>query len=418
MKFVHIADVHLGYRQYGYEERAKDFAQAFKKAIEFAEKEKPDFILIAGDLFHKKSEMDPITLAQATIVLERCRVPVIAVEGNHDSTYYREKFTWMDYLSSQGLLINLKPRFREGGILLEEWNGRNGAKYDFGEGVIYGMKYYGSLTEKILDVYLPNIRKDGFTIFMSHFGIEGYLNIYGCISSERLYKFKEKLDYVALGHIHKKYVENDFIFNPGSLESCDVREFFYERGIFVVDYDGELRYRHEKGFYTPRTFRVIEIDFTNYDDFREELRKFGTKEGEVIHMKIRTKENIDRDKVEKIAKEILNPLVLRLEVDYERGIVQALDLKISDKLSVERNVVKTLLKGFGYEDISEEIIKLKELFVSGDTKAVDSLIEDILSEKVEEAKKIVKKSEEEQAEEWRWWETYDQRSSLRKRKKL
>ena len=418
MRFVHIADVHLGYRQYGYEERAKDFAQAFKKAIEFAEKEKPDFILIAGDLFHKKSEMDPITLAQATIVLERCRVPIIAVEGNHDSTYYREKFTWMDYLSSQGLLINLKPRFREGGILLEEWNGRNGAKYDFGEGVIYGMKYYGSLTEKILDVYLPNIRKDGFTIFMSHFGIEGYLNIYGCISSERLYKFKEKLDYVALGHIHKKYVENDFIFNPGSLESCDVREFFYERGIFVVDYDGELRYRHEKGFYTPRTFRVIEIDFTNYDDLREKLRKFGTKEGEVIHLKIRTKENIDRDKVEKIAKEILNPLVLRLEVDYERGIVQALDLKISDKLSVERNVVKTLLKGFGYEDISEEIIKLKELFVSGDTKAVDSLIEDILSEKVEEAKKIVKKSEEEQAEEWRWWETYDQRSSLRKRKKL
>ena len=418
MRFIHIADVHLGYRQYGYEERAKDFAQAFKKAIEFAEKEKPDFILIAGDLFHKKSEMDPITLAQATIVLERCRVPVIAVEGNHDSTYYREKFTWMDYLSSQGLLINLKPRFREGGILLEEWNGRNGAKYDFGEGVIYGMKYYGSLTEKILDLYLPNIRKDGFTIFMSHFGIEGYLNIYGCISSERLYKFKEKLDYVALGHIHKKYVENDFIFNPGSLESCDVREFFYERGIFVVDYDGELRYRHEKGFYTPRTFRVIEIDFTNYDDLREKLRKFRTKEGEVIHMKIRTKENIDRDKVEKIAKEILNPLVLRLEVDYERGIVQALDLKISDKLSVERNVVKTLLKGFGYEDISEEIIKLKELFVSGDTKAVDSLIEDILSEKVEEAKKIVKKSEEEQAEEWRWWETYDQRSSLRKRKKL
>ncbi len=416
MRFVHIADVHLGYRQYGYEERAKDFAQAFKKAIEFAEREKPDFILIAGDLFHKKSEMDPMTLAQATIVLERCSVPVIAVEGNHDSTYYREKFTWIDYLASQDLLINLKPRFRESKILLEEWNGRTGAKYDFGDGIIYGMKYYGSLTEKILDLYLSNVRRDGFTIFMSHFGIEGYMNIYGCISSERLYKFKERLDYVALGHIHKKYVEKDFIFNPGSLESCDVREFFYEKGIFVVDYDGELRYRHEKGFYTPRTFRIIELDFTNYNDFREKLKKFDTNEKEVIHLKIKTKENIDRDKIEKIAKEVLDPLALRLEVDYERGIVQALDLNISDKLSIEKNVVKSLLKGFGYEDISEEIIKLKELFVLGNTKAVNSLIEDILSEKIEEAKKVVKKEQAE--DEWRWWEVYDQRSSLRKHKKL
>ena len=406
-----MADIHLGYRQYGKEERAIDFAQAFKKAIEFAEKERVDFILIAGDVFHKKSEMDPITLAQATSVLEKTRVPIIAVEGNHDSTYYRERYTWLDFLTSQGLIINLKPRFDGGEITIDEWDGKSGAYYDYGDGIIYGMKYYGSLTEKALDIYLKNVKRDGFTIFMSHFGIEGYMNIYGCISSERLYKFKDKLDYVALGHIHKKYVENDYIFNPGSLESCDVREFFFEKGIFIVNYDGDLSYRHEKAFYKPRTFKVIELKFKDYSDLKEKLRKFKSDEREIVHLRIKTDENIDRDKIEKIAKDTLNPLVLRIEVDYTKGIAQALNLDLSSRIAVERDVISAILKGFGYEDISEEVIKLKELFISGKINAVDSLIEDILSEKLKESRSASE-------EEWRWWEAYDRGNPLRKHKKL
>lgn len=410
MKFAHLADVHLGYRQYGSEERALDFAHAFKKAMEFAEGSGVDFILIAGDLFHRKSEMDPVTLAQATIVLEKTRKPVIAVEGNHDSTYFRERFTWMDYLSSQGLIVNLKPTFSEGKPEVEEWDGRGGAYIDVDDARVYGLKYYGSLTERILDAFLPAIRNEGFTVFMSHFGIEGYMNMYGCISSERLYANRERIDYVALGHIHKKYVENSYIFNPGSLESCDVNEYWFEKGIFLVEYDGELTYNHVSSFYTPRVFRVIEVEFTDYPAFRDRLMKERGQDGEVVHIRIRTDRNLDRDRIEAIAGEVLEPLVLRVEVDYTRGILQAVNLSASGRREIERGVLSAILRGFGYEDISEEVLRLKDLFVEGKVDAADEIITALLSEKVEQAEAEIRKIEEEledvqnEEEEWRWWE--------------
>lgn len=412
MKFAHLADIHLGYRQYGSEERALDFAHAFKKAMEFAESSDVDFTLIAGDLFHRKSEMDPVTLAQATIVLENSRKPVIAVEGNHDSTYFRERFTWMDYLSSQGLIVNLKPVFIEGKPEIEEWDGRSGAYIDVGDARVYGLKYYGTLTERILEIYLPAIVKEGFTVFMSHFGIEGYMNIYGCISSERLYAYREKIDYVALGHIHKKYVENDFIFNPGSLESCDVNEYRFEKGIFIAEFDGELSYRHVNSFYTPRVFRVIEVDFTGYTTLRDVLLKEKRSGGEVIHLKIRADRNIDREKIEAMARDILEPLVLRVEVDYTRGVLQAVNLSPSGRFEIEKGVISSILKGFGYEDISEEVLRLKDLFVEGRMEAADDIIGMLISEKVDNAKEEVQRIEEEfeeveidDEEEWRWWES-------------
>ena len=410
MRFAHIADTHLGYRQYGSEERAIDFAHAFKKAVEFSLSRDVDSILIAGDLFHKKSEMDPVTLAQAVLVLEKCDVPVIAIEGNHDSTYFRERYTWIDYLSSQDYLINLKPHFDEAKPVVEEWDGKRGAWCKIKKTMVYGLKYYGMLTEKILQNYLKEIEEGDFTVFMSHFGIEGYMDMYGCINSSHLYEFRDRIDYVALGHIHKMYVEDDFIFNPGSLESCDLREFSFKKGIFIVEFDGELRYSHESSFYKPRTFRIVELNFSDYSDLRDSFLKHKGDPGEVVHIKISTEKNIDREKVEKIAREIFEPLVLRVEVDYTSGILQAVNIDLSDRVKVERNVISSILKGMGYEDVSEEVLRLRELFSSGNFDDADSLIGDILAEKIEEGIKEARKesrieTQMDEEEEWRWWET-------------
>jgi len=282
MKFIHLADVHLGYKQYGCYSRLVDFAQAFYNAIKFGIEKKVDFILIAGDLFHKKSEMDPTTLMQATKVLEKAKkleIPVIAIEGNHDSTYFRESYSWVDYLAKNGLLINLKPKFEDKELVVEEWNGQEGAYVDLGFARIYGMKYYGSLTPKILDKYYKKIRKNNFTIFMAHVGIEGYMNIYGCIPSGKLHRLKSKVDYVALGHIHKSFVENNFIFNPGSLEVCDISEVNFKRGLFYVEYDNELKYKLIEGLST-RKFLLLEyefsdVDYGSFENFVKEYKSFA-----------------------------------------------------------------------------------------------------------------------------------------------
>ncbi len=50
-RILHTADTHLGYRQYGLEERREDFSRAFQQIIEIAISEKADALVHAGDLF-------------------------------------------------------------------------------------------------------------------------------------------------------------------------------------------------------------------------------------------------------------------------------------------------------------------------------------------------------------------------------
>ena len=132
-------------------------------------------------------------------------------------------------------------------------------------------------------------------------------------------------------------------------------------------------------------------------------------------MRINAEKNIDREKVEKLAREIFDPLVLRIQVNYASGVLQAVNVNLSDRIRVERNVISSILKGMGYEDMSEEVLRLREIFSAGNTEDADALISDILSEKMRDALKEVKKESQvedddgrgesqEDEEEWRWWE--------------
>ena len=50
MRFMHIADIHLGYQQYGLTERFNDFGRMFLHLVDVALAEKVNFVLLAGDL--------------------------------------------------------------------------------------------------------------------------------------------------------------------------------------------------------------------------------------------------------------------------------------------------------------------------------------------------------------------------------
>ena len=60
-RFVHTADNHLGYEQYGYKERFNDFAHAFLAVVDDAIARHADFFVIAGDLFNKRA-IDALSL--------------------------------------------------------------------------------------------------------------------------------------------------------------------------------------------------------------------------------------------------------------------------------------------------------------------------------------------------------------------
>src|SRR5205085_6067780 len=148
--FIHIADTRLGYEQYGVRERFNDVSRAFWDIMAEAAHRRVDFVVIAGDLFNKRA-IDAQTLIHAIEGLKKLKdrsIPVIAIEGNHDRSYYRDGTSWLQFLCYQGYLILLIPTMREGVPLLETWQPQSmlGSQVDLlgGKLRVYGLPWQGA----------------------------------------------------------------------------------------------------------------------------------------------------------------------------------------------------------------------------------------------------------------------------------
>lgn len=295
IRFLHMADCHLGYRQYNLRERFNDFGHAFLSVVQTAIDEKVDFVLLAGDLFQKRA-IDALTLNQAIVGLERLRaaqIPCVAVEGNHEHAYYDDYLGWMAFLAVRQLLVLLDPEgFEAGKPHLKRYTRPNGSYIDPVPGVrVHGLRYQGASTAKAIEGYaaaLQELPRDGveYSIFLTHAGVEGEMpEQIGGLTSRQLAPLREQIDYVALGHIHKPFVREEWIYNPGSLETCSTLESMWpERGYYLVDVDtgrsegpkhvATLKSNHRRPFHQV----TLKVDsFQSPEHFYDECRRFLTR---------------------------------------------------------------------------------------------------------------------------------------------
>lgn len=95
MRLAHLADCHLGFRQYhrqtpaGINQREADVAQAFRAAIDGVIADRPDAVVVAGDLFHAVRPTNA-AIVFAFRQFQRLRealpeAPVVLIAGNHDT---------------------------------------------------------------------------------------------------------------------------------------------------------------------------------------------------------------------------------------------------------------------------------------------------------------------------------------------
>jgi exonuclease SbcD len=253
-KFLHVSDVHLGYQQYNLKERFNDFGRAFEHIVERAIAERVDFVLLAGDLFNRRS-VDALTLLQAVVSLGRLKdahIPVLAVEGNHELAHYGDRLSWMGFLTDQGYLVTLNPRFEDGQAVLEPWNGTQGTYLDLAIGHggdagtvrVYGAGYFGAATKHVVATLTETLAaadhgQVDYVILMLHAGLDDVLPAYSAtVPHSLLAPLHDYVNYLALGHIHKPYARDEWIFNPGSPETCSVVEAEWsERGYYLVEVD-------------------------------------------------------------------------------------------------------------------------------------------------------------------------------------
>ena len=250
MKFVHIADMHfdapftsLNSKENLGEKRRLEQRNAFKKVIDFIEKNDIEYFFIAGDLYEqdyvKKSTIDFITK-------EFARIPntkIFITPGNHDP--YLKNSYYATHEFGENVFV---------------FNSSNVEKYEDENVNIYGMAFtdfYMNSTE-LESITVPFSNK--LNILVAHCDLNGSKDENGFSYNPVLESKLNSLgfDYIALGHVHKNNLDNkNRIYYPGSTISLGFDELG-THGMIAADMT-KKSFKMEFVELDDRRFEEIEI---------------------------------------------------------------------------------------------------------------------------------------------------------------
>jgi len=285
--FVHAADLHLGYSQYGLEARRQDFDNAFTEIVDKTIELKPDFMIIAGDLFHHARPSN-VTLENAIRSFKRLRdagIPVLTVDGSHDSAPNMITGTILYPLDSAGLIYHL-PR-HEGAC----WR-KPGCCY------VYGVPNFRTRrkTEEALPAFMeqnpPAPDSAVSNIFVFHAAVDLPSVNPPYIEAEAPPELlPDCFDYYAAGHVHKRFTgkfKTGLLAYSGCTETVSYDEAELKKGFFHVKVNEKGKFSQEfMELSSPRRFAVLEQEFSGMTsakitDMAVQLVKGADEEGTVI----------------------------------------------------------------------------------------------------------------------------------------
>lgn len=213
VKFIHTSDLHIGQSLYHYE-REEEYNYFFEQLGELVEKQKPNALLVCGDVFHTSSPSSATSKLYTRGILglhEKCpTMKIIVTAGNHDS--YSQLESMHDLWQYANVTVIGYPEYGEEGLLYEKH-------------IVEIIDEKGDLIAYVIAI--PFVRSNHYEIFsllqkevarrnekklpiimMSHLTVEGAdltghdsLTI-GGIDSIMSDEMGDYYDYLALGHIH------------------------------------------------------------------------------------------------------------------------------------------------------------------------------------------------------------------------
>jgi DNA repair exonuclease SbcCD nuclease subunit len=232
MLISHISDLHLGYAQFGLEEREEDIYQTFHEAIDVSIKEGVRLVILAGDLFHNPRPCGKaiITLGNALKKLKEKQIPAVFVLGEHDISRLRD-VPFAHIYSNLGLAKKL----------------RHDEPFIVDNCAVFGAdkerrSNIDSLIEKTRHAELIAKEHSGKKVLVLHQGLYDFNKFAGELNSTDL---PAGFDYYALGHYHD-HIEKRFgnlggpLVYPGSIDltpSEGIKQV--EKGFVITDMSGE-----------------------------------------------------------------------------------------------------------------------------------------------------------------------------------
>lgn len=247
MKFLHTADWHLGYRQYGLQAREADFLKPLEEIGDIAVREKVDAVLVAGDIFD--SIHPPASAVQAAKRfgddLRLKGIPVLSIDGNHDLSGGKWAtvcgFTSVGQVGGAIPVGNPDPGLLVSGLdfcrtnqLLERLKAMEDAKVDLKNGVLM--------------LHLELAELTAYSTALSLRDLEPHLDTLN-------------VGYVALGHIHNRVgtsTDRGRVYQySGSTEMNDISELGLKSVDLVTVENGV--YRTETLTLRTRKFEVVDV---------------------------------------------------------------------------------------------------------------------------------------------------------------
>ncbi|GAB3056445.1 exonuclease SbcCD subunit D [Virgibacillus ainsalahensis] len=279
MKLFHTADWHLGKLVQGVY-MTDDQRYVLKQLVQAIEKEKPDAVIIAGDLYDRAvPPTEAVHLLDEVLetIVMRLKTPVLAVAGNHDSPgrlnfgsrmMMQNGFHIVGNFSKETEPVKLHDEHGEVHFHLVPYCDPSVVRTVFEDETI---RSHNDAAAKIVEHIKSGMDADARHVFIGHsfvtpFGEEEEntsdserpLSIGGAEYVDG-HQF-DAFHYTALGHLHQAhYVVNETIRYCGSILKYSISEEHHKKGFHIVELDGDGNVSVEKRLLEPiRDIRTVE----------------------------------------------------------------------------------------------------------------------------------------------------------------
>ena len=251
VKFLHTADWHIGRKLQG-KDLLEDQQYVMNDLISKIDETKPDFLIIAGDLYDRSvPSKEATTLLQELLVKINieCNIPIFAISGNHDS---RERLAigeaWFSkhkfYLHTKLNQVFDKITIEDTDIYLLPYFEPFEAREYFEDDTL---TTHNSATKRVIDEIYKNIDMSKTNILVAHTFVSGGLETdsereisVGTVENVAVEIF-EKFDYVALGHLHNpNAIKEERIKYSGSPMAYSFSEATQTKGMRLVELTKEI----------------------------------------------------------------------------------------------------------------------------------------------------------------------------------
>ncbi|MCR5156158.1 MAG: exonuclease SbcCD subunit D [Butyrivibrio sp.] len=373
MKLLHLSDLHLGKRVNKFS-MIEDQKYILKELLTIVNEQKPDGILIAGDVYDKSvpSEEAMKLWDEFLVSLADKKVPVFAISGNHDSA-----IRFSDHGQFANLAgIHLSPVYegKADCFTLEDDNGPvNIYLLPFIKPVIMRALFpdeeIGDYTDACrVAVEKMQVDEGARNILVAHQFVTGAAR---CESEEVSVggldnvdsSVFDAFDYVALGHIHgKQRIGRDTLRYCGTPLKYSFSEKDHKKSVTVVEMGpkGDVKIS-EIPLVPKRDLREIR---GTYEEITNKKNYEGTNLEDYIHV-VLTDENDVIDAAAKLR--VIYPNLMKLTYDNKRTQSQQI---IEDAQDVERKSPLELFEEFYEKQNNQPMSDEQREFVTGCIESV------------------------------------------------